>query len=212
MIIAPSGSKRLEYRFRRADQICSVRCALAAHASPVLLHKALTPRLSEAARALSHCSYCDTTEGNAFDAAAMLESGLKNVGFNSQLREPLIDDAAELGALYADVAETKKIRIRIEAIDDDGCSKFHCDNVTLRLLRTYVGPGAQWVPLDRREDALRLQGLYEGPVHSIPTGALAFFFPGALSPLGGVAHRSPPIENTGVRRLIIVIDASGALR
>lgn len=88
---------------------------------------------------------------------------------------------------------------RLEAVDGDACRKFHADYTDLSLVSTYAGPGTDIcrTPAD------------DAPVHRIGTGDVALFkgklFPGAPPVL---LHRSPPIEGTGDRRVVLVLDTA----
>ena len=51
-------------------------------------------------------------------------------------REMLIDDIAALANVFAEINQTKFLRLRLEAITGNACSKFHIDAVTTRLVCT----------------------------------------------------------------------------
>ncbi len=109
----------------------------------------------------------------------------------------LAADIAELAKLYARLLRLKRLRIRLETVTTDACSRFHVDRVRLRLLTTYVGPGTDWLDAGAAPDQ-RIRRLPEGAV-ALLKGSL---WPG--SP--GCPHRSPPIKGTGRHRLLLSID------
>ncbi|MDW8247093.1 MAG: DUF1826 domain-containing protein [Sandaracinaceae bacterium] len=113
------------------------------------------------------------------------------------------------------------IQVRLNALLDDGCRKFHMDHLPLRLVVTYFGPGTHLIgeegAVDRRflgrgeldpEEANRR--VLTDPSKLIRAKAGDFvWLKGADYPgLGGrgVVHRSPPIEGTGVKRFVLRLD------
>ncbi|MEL6792362.1 MAG: DUF1826 domain-containing protein, partial [Pseudomonadota bacterium] len=74
------------------------------------------------------------------------------------------------------------------------------DNVVARLLCTYRGPGTQYGVADSGEDP--------GEIYETAEGA-PILLRGELwrgDAPSGLKHRSPPIEGTGVARLVLVLD------
>lgn len=107
----------------------------------------------------------------------------------------LAADVMALAARFADLVHTSRIRARLEVITGDACRKWHRDYTDLRLVLTYRGPGTQF----RRIDG--------GEIEQVPEQAPALF-KGRLAPgcAGTLEHRSPPIDGTGIRRLVLVLD------
>lgn len=115
-------------------------------------------------------------------------------------RDWLIEDISALAQIFSKLVCVKLLRLRLEAVSDDACRKFHIDAVTARLVCTYRGPGTQY--------GISTDGHVPRRVFSVPTGAPALFR-GALwpeDPPSGLLHRSPPIEGTGLTRLVLVFD------
>ncbi len=75
-------------------------------------------------------------------------------------RDVLASDLTMLGQIFSRTMNLSRFEVRIEAVSDNACSRFHRDNVTARLLATYRGPGTQWVPHAHAEEALRDQESY----------------------------------------------------
>jgi len=121
----------------------------------------------------------------------------------AQLSHPagaLAADIAALAHIFATVAGTRTVRLRLEHLNDDACRLFHVDAVRLRLLCTYAGLGTQWQDAQGRLHRMaRLQvGLFKGSRH--PT----------CDP--GILHRSPPVSHlppSRRARLLLCIDETG---
>jgi hypothetical protein len=129
------------------------------------------------------------------------------------------NDVEYLGRIFAAVAITRRLRVRVEAIDHDGCRKFHVDRVKTRLVCTYRGPASEWLPehavdraalgsdnpsIVRSWNALRRAPRYAVLINK---GELI------AGPNGGIVHRSPPAKRPEDARLVVVIDdATSAYR
>nr|WP_070961472.1 DUF1826 domain-containing protein [Hyphomonas sp. Mor2] len=110
----------------------------------------------------------------------------------------LAEDAERLAHCVRDLAGTAKVRLRFEPVFDNACSKFHIDNVTARLICTYLGPGTE----------LSLAHLPTEAPQRVLTGA-PILLKGKLWPGPGelqLHHRSPPIAGTGTVRLVMVLE------
>lgn len=113
------------------------------------------------------------------------------------LPDALQFDILLLAQRFAELMKVDALRIRLETIESNACRKVHADYTDVRLITTFAGEGTDYA-LDpgRPDDLLRMEagwiGLFKGrtfhPDH-----------PPAL-------HRSPPIADTGERRLLLVID------
>jgi len=74
----------------------------------------------------------------------------------AELRWALEKDIVELVRLYQRLADPKCIVVALLLAADDACRRFHTDELGLRLLCTYVGPGTECAPdhaVDRRTRA-----------------------------------------------------------
>ena len=115
-------------------------------------------------------------------------------------REMLIDDIAALANVFAEINQTKFLRLRLEAITGNACSKFHIDAVKTRLVCTYRGPGTQY--------CFSADGTDSSNIFDVPTSS-PIVMRGTLWPTkekSGFLHRSPPIEGSGKTRLLLVLD------
>lgn len=116
---------------------------------------------------------------------------------------PVAVDIALLGRRFAALMGIDRIEIRLEAVRGNACWKFHADDVTVRLITTYVGPGTEWMLRDTGP---------AGKVHQLAPGDIGLFKGRAWAPDMPVLHRSPPIEGSGDVRLLLVIDPAPAPR
>jgi hypothetical protein len=122
-------------------------------------------------------------------------------------RAALGADLLVLANCFCQATNAFEFECRVETVDDNSCWKFHQDNVALRLLTTYRGPGTQWVPRSRAEEAIKAQEAYSGSLYEIPRFGVALM-KGSAAAGSGIVHRSPRIEGTGVVRLLVAIDAT----
>jgi hypothetical protein len=119
----------------------------------------------------------------------------------------LTADIALLARQHAAIAGNARVRIRLEVVETDACRKFHSDYVTLRAITTYLGQGTQWTEAEGRDRA----GLPGGPeIRQLRTGEVGMFKGRLWQETSAILHRSPPIGNTGARRLVLVIDPAPA--
>ncbi len=146
------------------------------------------------------------------EAVAAEEAGTAvaaRLGARAGTLAPLVADVADLARLFARIVETSLIRLRLEAIRDDACRRFHADQVRCRLLCTYRGPATEWIP---RAVVRAAEDGYVAEPDPAAIRRLERFevglFAGALAPEPCV-HRSPPLSGTGRDRLLLVIDEGG---
>lgn len=134
------------------------------------------------------------------------------------LREDLLDLIPRFAALLR--ADEVMATVLLDATD--GCRRFHCDHVGLRLLCTYAGPGTEWLAdatwrralLARKDLALGAfnQAIAAGAdgVRRAGTGDVLVLkghaWPGNAG--RGAIHRSPPVRASRTRRLLVKLDAA----
>lgn len=124
---------------------------------------------------------------------------------DTELATSLVRDMTHLVALFCRATETGEVDVRLEAVRDDACRKFHTDVTYARLVTTYVGPGTVWVPAGHGEEAVRMQDSYAGPLNEMPRFAVGMFG-GAAADGGGLVHRSPRIAGTDTFRLFFCVN------
>lgn len=139
--------------------------------------------------------------------AAMLDAAGTPAG---KMRTMLVDDIAGLADLFMAILGSQVVDIRLDTVHHDACWKFHRDHVPARLLTTYRGPGTQWIrPADGAE-ALTRQRSYRGPIQQFPRHAVGLFRNRCAAEAGSILHRSPPIADTGIARLLLCLNPLSA--
>lgn len=141
---------------------------------------------------------------NLNSLSARMHSEMKKKGFGSCLEQAeLIADVADLAELYCSIMRLDELEVRLEVVTTDSCRKFHADYVGARLITTYVGAGTQWID---QADASRVsEGLEPMRINSLSTGDVGLF-KGKLGTHHPAVHRSPPIGDTGQKRLLLVFN------
>ncbi|PMR80969.1 DUF1826 domain-containing protein [Halomonas urumqiensis] len=127
----------------------------------------------------------------------------------------LIEDIVTLAEAMAFLFDTDTVGLRLRRLGDVMCPRFHCDNLPVRLVTTYHGPGCEWLPewaVDRRGLGAPSPSKPEivtdqYAVQRLGTGDL-----GLLKGSGwvgnerrGLVHRSPALGD-GEQRLLLTID------
>ena len=140
----------------------------------------------------------------------------------SPVRNWVAGDVEALAGQMATILSISHVLLRVEVVRDDACRKFHRDTVRARLICTYSGPGTEL-------GIIAEDGGYPRPIGAVAAGSpillkgkrwqgakvLSERVAGAKprttlvatrSAQKSVVHRSPPIEETGVSRLVVVLD------
>ncbi len=120
-----------------------------------------------------------------------------------------ITDATDLARRFSAITGDRDVDVRVDHIQHDACWKFHRDCVPLRLICTYYGPGTEYVPLTQSDAALAAQRDYDGPLEHMPRYAVALF-KGSKDSQNGIVHRSPPIADQGLSRLMLCLNSPTA--
>lgn len=129
----------------------------------------------------------------------------------------LKSDLISLLHLFKDITKANSYKVLLATVNTNMCRKFHTDINDLRMLCTYSGPGTLWLEDDNvNRKALDTCGdnecivLDETKIHQAKTGSVVIL-KGAIYPIEGtkaIVHRSPTIEETGERRLLLRIDTN----
>lgn len=111
----------------------------------------------------------------------------------------LCEDLSRQAQCLSDPNGNTRLRLRVERITNNACSKFHVDNIVSRLICTYRGPGTQ----------IALKNSVPENVLTLPTGMPILLKGKRWSDAQSVQlrHRSPPIEGTGLIRFATVLEA-----
>ena len=120
--------------------------------------------------------------------------------------EAFVADVTWLVAAYTCLVGARRVGLRLRVLDGPMCPRFHVDNVPLRLLTTYAGPGSEWL---QEQDSRR------GELHTadLPVDNIKRLQPGEVGILkgekwqgnegAGLVHRSPSGQQG---RLLLSLD------
>lgn len=120
--------------------------------------------------------------------------------------EAFVADVTWLVAAYTCLVGARRVGLRLRVLTGPMCPRFHVDNVPLRLLTTYVGPGSEW---------LREQESPRGELHTaqISVDNIQHLHAGEVAILkgekwqgnegAGLVHRSPSGQQG---RLLLSLD------
>ncbi len=135
---------------------------------------------------------------------ATLETELTDAGYPAtEARSALAADVIALAERYADIMQLDAVSVRLAIVTTNSCRKFHADYVKARLITTYVGTGTQWIDA---EDAARIaRGEEPQRINTFKAGDVGLFKGKMLTQTPAI-HRSPPIEDSGETRLMLVLD------
>ena len=98
------------------------------------------------------------------------------------------------------ILSTSNIQLRIGVIDDDSCRRFHRDTVKARMICTYRGPGTLYGFAKPGDEPITFSQVQTG--QAILLKGKRWSAPRTQTLL----HKSPPIEGTGISRLVVVMD------
>lgn len=129
----------------------------------------------------------------------------------------VIQDIKALLYLFKEVTGAKSFRMLLATVNTNMCRRFHTDINDLRMLCTYSGVGTLWLTEDNvNRKALNSRGandcivIDESRVQQAKTGSVVIL-KGAIYPqvaTKAVVHRSPTIEESGEKRLLLRIDTN----
>ncbi|MEM6292386.1 MAG: DUF1826 domain-containing protein [Myxococcota bacterium] len=173
-------------------------------------------------------SLADVADGPTFNHSATVDATAPEL---DELLEPvrspearrlLRRDLAALTREYGALLDRRHVHAQLSVVAHDACRKFHADQVTVRLLCTFAGPGTQWIHNDDvvRENLARIDVDLEEANRSVMrcANAVQQCNPGDVILLkgesfpnnrgAGAVHRSPPVVEDSLRRLVFKIDES----
>ncbi|QCI15333.1 DUF1826 domain-containing protein [Pseudomonas putida] len=120
--------------------------------------------------------------------------------------EAFVADVTWLVSAYTYLLGARRVGLRLRVLQGAMCPRFHVDNVPLRLLTTYVGPGSDWL----EEGAVERVGLHLAPapvdnIQQLQTGDVALLKGEKWigNEGAGLIHRSPPSQQP---RLLLSLD------
>lgn len=124
----------------------------------------------------------------------------------------LIEDIQKLALIFKSYTLARSIRLVIESIHNVPCPKFHQDNLSLRLICTYKGPGTQWLENSNVNTHAHCCGgsivRDESRIHQLKPFEVALM-KGKRWPKNmiGIYHRSPPLAKNEPR-LVVKMDVA----
>lgn len=130
--------------------------------------------------------------------------------------DAFVDDLRALIRLYAAITDAAQVAVKLETFAGSLCERFHVDQVPLRLICSYAGPGTEW--LDNRDiDRAQLVPGVGGQGDLLLPGAeirhLERWSIGLMkgdrwpsNQGNGLVHRSPHVHDPAVRRVLFKID------
>lgn len=134
----------------------------------------------------------------------------------------LAEDIAEIVDMFCFLFDLKRAGLRLTALNEAMCPRFHVDKVPCRLVTTYSGRATEWLPQER-VDRTKLGmgylglpdsdlGLYKSAddIRTMRSGDIALLKGEAWigNENGGLVHRSPNLTG-GARRLLLTLDFGG---
>ncbi len=153
-----------------------------------------------------------------FKATGNIDSIIKELNkiYNVDDYKLIIDDIIFLLNKFKEISEVKSFKLLLAIVDNDMCRRFHTDLNYIRMLCTYSGPGTLWLSENNlnREALDDLESnnsivVNNDLINQVSTGSVAVL-KGGLYPRKGtkaIVHRSPNIEESQQKRLLLRIDA-----
>ena len=133
-------------------------------------------------------------------------------------------DIDELVQLYAELTGAVRLSLKLESFSTNLCERFHTDQVHLRLICSYAGPGTEWLDnadvnraklgpgSEGRPDEKSGLLLPGARVRQMPRFAIGLMkgdcWPGNRG--YGLVHRSPRIIDRKLRRVLFKIECTEA--
>lgn len=151
---------------------------------------------------------------NSRTVTDLISNRLNDEGFHSVGKLKLIQDIVKITQLFLHVTHAEQIRLILKVVGDDACRKFHTDGYDLRLLCTYLGKGTEWIE-DRYVNRRKLvagsnEEIIKDPSkikHTDPFEVAILKGEVQSRPYQkGIVHRSPPVQQTGEKRLLLRLD------
>ena len=125
---------------------------------------------------------------------------------NDEFKTWLIEDITACVDWLSTVSNTRGFHIRLEAITERMCPKFHIDRAPVRLLCSYFGSGTEWTDADTAYSSNINEPYDPENIFQVPPEAILIFAGSqGASSLAPLWHRSPEVM-PGARRLLLCVD------
>ncbi|NQZ76999.1 MAG: DUF1826 domain-containing protein [Ekhidna sp.] len=125
----------------------------------------------------------------------------------------VVEDLQKLLHSFKEVSESSEFRLYFATVSSNMCRKFHTDINDLRMLCTYKGRGTLWLTEDnvsREAEEDESLVLDRDHIQEAKEGSV-LILKGAIYPKEGtrpVLHRSPSIEESRGKRILLRIDTT----
>lgn len=126
--------------------------------------------------------------------------------------DEFLADVAMLLEMFGCLFEVRRAGLRLRSLDAAMCPRWHVDQVPVRLITTYVGPGSEWLDEGQMPRNALGSPRSDGWAQQQPAGRLAAgdiaLFKGERwqgNEGRGIIHRSP-VPAAGERRLVMTLD------
>jgi len=157
----------------------------------------------------------ETINVQSFNTHTLLPQHLHLQGY-----EAFCADIAQVIDIFSHLFELESIGLRLGMLDKAMCPRFHVDHVPCRLVCTYGGIGTQWLEdayVDRSKLGSRSGGLSDelsglildaDAISTMPNYAIGLLKGSRRegNELNGAVHRSPSLNATSPRRLLLTLD------
>lgn len=149
---------------------------------------------------------------NCNEIPGLLQSSLKRTTKDKRGLSLFIEDIKIITEQFSTIARKEFIRFNLYTVGNDMCKYFHSDYNNLRLLCTYRGAGTQWLSNEFKKSGYG--GSPENAIDQDEIQQLEALWIGILkgesyfnNKGNGIVHRSPPMGDEKVKRLLLKIDA-----
>lgn len=151
---------------------------------------------------------------NSDNLNSVLTNALDEFGFQTEGKIKLKEDIRNICTHFFSVTQAVNLRLILKVVKHNACEKFHTDAYELRLLCTYAGSGTQWISDQYVNRKKLFQGTNEEIIRDFTKVKTMNPFDVAIlkgeTPsrpgIKGIVHRSPAIEHTGEKRLLLRLD------
>lgn len=175
------------------------------------------PVPSGISRALANWSRRDAPRFECTVRESRAELNGAFTGLPKGTRAWLASDVRSLLQLFFIVTGSSAVTLKFGSVHSDQCRKFHIDHLRYRLIATYLGPGTEWVPnayvnrtvlVEPPEDPTRANALIvtdPSAIQRAPVGEILLMKGAQHAHQLGLVHRSPPIEQANLRRVVLTL-------
>jgi len=154
-------------------------------------------------------------ELRASGSVAEIMAQLKNTSGILSHCTLLKEDISALLKLFSAITGAEDFRLLFCTITSNMCRRFHTDINDLRLLCTYIGPGTLWLPNEAVNQAVLQSSDNEAELvlpgweaQQVKTGDVVILKGALFEDSNPILHRSPPIEESHDKRLLLRIDTN----